>query len=125
MRFNLAGFRTVLTEQVRIEIGFSAQINARLELSDIQEEVLVTGASPIVDVKSTSLGGRFDANALEVLPSVRDPFAMFAQVPGAAVSRQNVGGNLSGSNNVIIARGAPTSQAKTFVAPSDRAFIAM
>ncbi|HSL21080.1 MAG TPA: carboxypeptidase-like regulatory domain-containing protein, partial [Vicinamibacterales bacterium] len=49
VRFELPGFRTVVREGIRIEIGFNAQINATLEVSAVQETVTVTGESPIVD----------------------------------------------------------------------------
>ena len=115
VRFELAGFRAVLAEQVRIERGFSAQVNGRLELSSLSEDVLVTGVSPVVDLKSTALGSHFNAETLEALPTVRDIWGIFEQIPGAAISKQNVGGNGSANTTIMIARGASTSQAKTYI----------
>ena len=37
IRFELAGFRPTLQQEVRIQSGFSAQINVKLELSTVQE----------------------------------------------------------------------------------------
>ena len=56
VQFELGGFRTVLHENVRIEIGFSAQVNAQLEIGAIAETVEVSGAAPLVDIRDT--GGR-------------------------------------------------------------------
>ncbi|MBM3779706.1 MAG: TonB-dependent receptor [Acidimicrobiia bacterium] len=115
VRFEIVGFRPVVAEQVRIEIGFSAQINATLEISNLQEDVVVVGVSPVVDLKSTAKGALFNTETLDAIPVVRDVYAVFGQVPGAAISKQNVGGNGSGNTTVMIARGAPTSQQKTFI----------
>ena len=51
--FELPGFKTIQRTDVRITIGFSAQINAELELSSVQETVTVTGESPLIDTKAT------------------------------------------------------------------------
>src|SRR5215510_10256783 len=51
VRFELAGFKTVISEDVRVTVGYSAQINAALGVSTVQETVTVTGQSPIVDTK--------------------------------------------------------------------------
>jgi hypothetical protein len=47
------GFRTVVMQDIRITIGFRAQVNAELEVSTIQETVTVTGESPLVDTRQT------------------------------------------------------------------------
>src|SRR5215203_1222243 len=49
--FELAGFRSVAMQDIRITIGFRAQINGLMELSTVQETVTVTGASPLVDTR--------------------------------------------------------------------------
>src|SRR5215204_7390246 len=40
--FELAGFRSVAMQDIRITIGFRAQINGLMELSTVQETVTVT-----------------------------------------------------------------------------------
>src|SRR5206468_8723632 len=49
VKFELAGFKTVVHEDVRVTVGFSAQINAQLGVSTVQETITVTGESPVVD----------------------------------------------------------------------------
>ena len=51
--FELPGFRTLQRTDVRITIGFAAQVNAELELSTVQETVTVTGESPLIDTRAT------------------------------------------------------------------------
>src|SRR5262249_7298265 len=45
VKFDLAGFKTVVREDVRVTVGFSAQINAQLGVSTVQETITVTGQS--------------------------------------------------------------------------------
>src|SRR5713226_10032160 len=51
VKFELTGFRTVVHEGVRVTVGFSAQINAQLSVSTVQETITVTGQSPVIDTK--------------------------------------------------------------------------
>src|SRR5215467_972564 len=51
VKFELTGFKTVVNEGVRVTVGFSAQVNGQMGISQVQETITVTGASPIVDTK--------------------------------------------------------------------------
>jgi hypothetical protein len=112
VKFELPGFRTVVREGIRIEIGFNAQINAQLEVSAVQESVTVTGESPVIDTRDTGRGSRFNQEALQAIPSARDPWVIIEQAAGVAMDRQNVGGSASGQQSNFVARGAAMSQQK-------------
>lgn len=43
--FELQGFQRVVFEGVRIQAGFNAEVNGKLELSTVEETVTVTGES--------------------------------------------------------------------------------
>src|SRR5262245_52971234 len=105
VRFELAGFRQLQQEGVQIQSGFSAQINAKLELSTVQETVNVTGASPVVDTKQTTTGATFTTEVLQGIPTARDPWVMLEQTPGVVMSQQNVGGNKSGQQSAFTVHG--------------------
>ncbi len=104
--FELAGFRRVVRPDIRISIGFSAQVNGELALSAVEETVTVTGESPIIDTKETGTKTTFDLEALQNLPSARDPWVMLERTPGIVMDRVNVGGNQSGQQSGFISRGA-------------------
>src|SRR5262245_7861847 len=53
VKFELTGFKTVVNEDILVNVGFSAQINAQLAISTVQETVTVTGESPVVDTRNT------------------------------------------------------------------------
>src|SRR5262245_31637219 len=53
VKFDLAGFKTVVVEGVQVTVGFAAQINGQLGVSTVQETITVTGLSPVIDTKQT------------------------------------------------------------------------
>jgi hypothetical protein len=104
--FELAGFRTLALQDIRVTIGFRAQVNGALELSTVQETVTVTGASPLVDTRETGTKSTFDIEQLQNIPSARDPWVMLERTPGITMDRANVGGSQSGQQSAYISRGA-------------------
>jgi hypothetical protein len=110
--FDLPGFRSIQRADIRITIGFSAQINAEMELSAVQETVTVTGESPLIDTKATGTKSTFDLETLQNIPSARDPWVMLERSPGITMDRVNVGGNQSGQQSGYISRGSSTGNNK-------------
>jgi hypothetical protein len=110
--FELAGFKTTAIQDIRVTIGFRAQVNANLELSTVQETVTVTGASPLVDTRETGTKSTFDLETLQNIPSARDPWVMLERTPGIVMDRANVGGNQSGQQSGYISRGSSTGNNK-------------
>jgi hypothetical protein len=110
--FELAGFRTTAVQDIRVTIGFRAQVNASLELSTVQETVTVSGASPLVDTREVGTKSSFDLETLQNIPSARDPWVMLERTPGIVMDRANVGGNQSGQQSSYISRGASTGNNK-------------
>src|SRR5689334_1477075 len=110
--FELAGFRTLAMQDIRVTIGFRAQVNAAMELSTVQETVTVTGASPIVDTKEVGTKASFDLETMQNIPSARDPWVMLERTPGIIMDRANVGGNQSGQQSGYISRGSSTGNNK-------------
>ena len=108
----LTGFRTVSIQDIRVTIGFRAQVNAAMELSTVQETVTVTGASPLVDTREVGTKASFDLETLQNIPSARDPWVMLEKTPGIVMDRANVGGNQSGQQSGYISRGASTGNNK-------------
>jgi len=110
--FELAGFRTLAMQDIRVTIGFRAQVNGALELSTVQETVTVTGASPLVDTRETGTKSSFDLETMQNIPSARDPWVMLERTPGIIMDRANVGGNQSGQQSGYISRGSSTGNNK-------------
>ena len=105
VKFELSGFKTVVNEGIHITAGFSAQINAQLSVSTVQETITVTGASPVVDTKETGTKQTFTNELLQSIPSARDPWVILQQSAGIAMDRENIGGNMSGQQSSYVSRG--------------------
>src|ERR1700730_5332571 len=66
--FDIAGFKKYVRSDIIIQAGFNAEINVKLEISTVQETVTVTGESPVVDTKSTTVSASFTKEALDKTP---------------------------------------------------------
>jgi hypothetical protein len=105
VRFDLTGFKTIVHPDIRVTVGFSAQVNAQLPVSTVEETVTVTGESPVVDTKDTGTKQTFTNELLQSIPSARDPWVILQQTAGVAMDRENVGGNMSGQQSNYVSRG--------------------
>ncbi len=108
--FELTGFKKLVRSDIIIQAGFNAEVNAKLEISTVQETVTVSGQSPVVDTQSTTLSASFTKEALDKIPNARDPWVIIEQTPGVMMSGANVGGNLSGQQTSFNAMGSGTNQ---------------
>ena len=106
VRFELAGFRTVVREGIIVTVGFNAQVSVQLGISTVQETITVTGESPIVDTKNTGTKQTFTNELLQSIPSARDPWVILQQTAGIAMDRENIGGNMSGQQSGYVSRGS-------------------
>ena len=114
VKFELAGFSGLVREGVQLPGNFNAQINAELQVASVNEDIVVTGVSPVVDLKSTTQGAHFNVEELKALPTGRDVFSMLDKAPSIVASSENVGGSNLGQQNTIVSRGATAGQVRTF-----------
>jgi hypothetical protein len=112
VKFTLQGFTTVVRDGVRIEMGQNAQINGMLDVSAMQEVVTITGEAPLIDMRSNARTNNFNQDALQNIPSARDPWVILQQSAGIVMDRENIGGNMSGQQSQFVARGATMTQQK-------------
>ncbi len=106
VKFELPGFKTIIKENIRVTVGFSANVTTEMPVSVVQETVTVTGESPIVDTKETGTKQTFTLDQLQSIPSARDPWVILQQTAGIAMDRENIGGNMSGQQSNFVSRGA-------------------
>jgi len=124
VKFELTGFQTLVREGLQLQGGFNAQVNGELSVGGLEENVVVTGMNPIVDIRSTTQGTRFNVQELQAIPSTRDVFQVLTQTPGITSDRQNVGGTHNGQQIGMFSRGAANGQGRWFVDGVDRNDIA-
>jgi len=80
--FSLDGFKTVVREGIIVQIEQTVELDVALPLGSIEEEVTVTGQSPLIDVKSTVKGMTLTKDMFEVLPRGRDFDTLVTAIPG-------------------------------------------
>jgi hypothetical protein len=112
VKFELAGFKTVIKDGIEVTVNFSANVSTQLGVSAVQETVTVTGETPIVDTKQTGTKQTFTLEQLQQIPSARDPWVILQQTAGIAMDRENIGGNMSGQQSNYVSRGGNTTNNK-------------
>jgi hypothetical protein len=101
LSFALTGFNTVRREGIELTGSFTATVNADMRVGALEETVLVTGESPVVDVQNSRRQQTIDREVLTAIPSARSYQNIAALVPGITLgSNQDVGG-LAGSSVVF------------------------
>jgi hypothetical protein len=99
IRVELSGFSTFTQPNVRLAVGESANLSFALKLASIQENVTVTGETPLVDVKQSGIAGRVNTAQVESLPlNGRNWLDLVALVPGARGNPGNIQAGASGSD---------------------------
>jgi hypothetical protein len=92
----MPGFTTVTRENVLVSVGHNTQVDVQLKLSNVQEAVTVTSATPLIDTRKVETGQNFSHDELTQIPTARDVWSLIQQVPGVQIDTVNVAGNQSG-----------------------------
>ena len=122
--FELPGFQTLVREGVVVEGSRAIRIDAVLELAAVAETVTVTGAAPVVDIRTTALVNDFGTAELQEVPSATDVWAVLGQTAGVRMRGFDVGGSHKSQQtgyesfgvrgqNRILADGVDTTEGET------------
>jgi hypothetical protein len=90
--FTLAGFRSVRREGIRLTAAFTATLNIDMAVGQLEESITVTGQSPLVDVRGSVSQSVMSREALDTIPTGKDPFAVGQLIPGVTTNTPDVGG---------------------------------
>jgi hypothetical protein len=96
IRFELAGFKAYVLDEFRLTIGFVARVDATMAVGGLEESITVTGASPVVDMTSTTTSVNLTQDTLESVPIGRGLQQLFAMTPGVTTNRVDVGDSWMG-----------------------------
>ena len=107
LRYELSGFQPVIREDLTIAVGFAAKVDIALKIGNVQESVTVSGASPIVDVTTTSGAQRLTPEQInQLIPGSRMYGDMARMIPGlVSTSAPNIGRLGLGSSGTFNAYG--------------------
>jgi carboxypeptidase family protein len=103
--FTLTGFNTLLRRDVELPTNFTSTINVEMRVGTLEENVTVTGASPIVDVSSTAKVQVMSREVLDSLPTGRSIFSMGQLVTGVNLNVPDVGGARAMQQTYMSTRG--------------------
>lgn len=105
VKCELSGFKTYIQENIDIRVGFNVDLRVVMTPATLEEEITVVAESPVVDLKKTGTAVNVTQEMLQEIPSARDPWVIFQQVPGMLMNKENVGGSESGQQSLFLSRG--------------------
>lgn len=106
--FSLPGFQTVRQSRIALSAAFTATVNATLPVGQLEEQVVVQGGSPVIDVRSGSSERALHQELIEGIPVGRIPNVAVMLVPGAVTARPDVGGSETGQTAGVSVHGSQT-----------------
>jgi Carboxypeptidase regulatory-like domain/TonB-dependent Receptor Plug Domain len=103
--FALTGFQTVRREEIQLPADFTANINADLRVGALEESIVVTGATPVVDVSSTAKVQVLTREVLDSVPTGRTIQGLAQLIVGVSLSSPDVGGSRAMQQTYMSTRG--------------------
>src|SRR5216683_2879456 len=104
-----SGFKGFSETGVVLTAGFTATVNAKLQVGEVTEVVKVEGVN-VVDLQGVQTSTTFDQTLLQEIPSGRDPWSTVAQMPGVTSSTFDVAGNNSYQQSAMQVHGSTQAE---------------
>jgi carboxypeptidase family protein len=109
--YELSGFKKVVREGLTVTAARTLTVDVILQTGDLSETVNVVGGPPTVDVTNTNVATSIDAQALQMIPTARDVWAILQNLaPQVVLDREDVGGSQGGLQAVFSAFGSTWHQ---------------
>ena len=96
VRAELTGFIPVTYEEIQIRLGVRTELVFTMRIGAMIEQVTVTGASPVVDVTSTTIGGTIKSELLHKVPVGRQLADTLYVIPGVSSGGQTGNASIGG-----------------------------
>lgn len=94
--FGLEGFKPIIQKDFRLTIGFVARVDAVMTVGALEESVTVSGASPVIDLTTTSTSSTITRETLDSVPVGQGLLNLYAMTPGLTTVNVDVGDSLVG-----------------------------
>ena len=94
--FTLTGFNAMKREGIGLPANFTATVNADLRVGSLEETIIVSGQSPVVDVQNTTPRSVIPSAVLDAIPSAGKALTAYTSlIPGIVgpPTGQDVGGS--------------------------------
>jgi hypothetical protein len=115
LTFTLSGFQTYKREGLELPTNFTATVNADMKVGSLEESITVSGASPVVDVQSTSRTTVLTRETLDAIPTGRTIQSVGQLVVGVTLNVPDVGGSRAMQQTYMSVHGLSASQVTTQV----------
>src|SRR6185503_909902 len=99
------GFQSVKREGIELPANFTANINADMKVGAVEETITVSGASPLVDVQTTTKTQVLSRDLLDALPTGRSFQGVGATLPALSMGRFDVAGSNAMQQGVLVVYG--------------------
>jgi len=115
--FSLPGFRTVVRDELELQGTSVVTANADLVVGAVEETITVSGATPTVDLQSTTRQVSITQEIVSQIPSSRNPFALGVLIAGVTQSfgARDVGGAVVAEVAALSANGGRTNDQRMMV----------
>ncbi len=133
------GFKTLIRENVELNVGDTLNVDVKLDVGTVTEQLVVTAESPILETAKADRGTLVDQQSVEELPlNGRNPFMLARIVAGVnyngasiyqrpfdngAIAQWSINGGLSESNEFLLDGSPNNAEAGTnnlaYVPPVD------
>ena len=91
--FTLPGFNTFKRDGINLTAGFSASVNADMQVGALEETVTVTGEAPLVDTQSARQQKVLSADVLQALPTGQQSIVSLIALTPGYTGNATVGGS--------------------------------
>jgi outer membrane receptor protein involved in Fe transport len=104
---DMPGFAGIKQADLRLTSGLNIPLDIRMQVAGIQEQVTVTAESPLVETKSSQIGGTLSSREIEDVPSNFRNFTALTQlIPG--ITPNPAASTFEGGQ--VVANGTPSQQ---------------
>ena len=103
------GFKAFTETGIVLTAGFTATVNAKLQVGEVTDVVRVEGEK-VIDLQGVQTATTFDQTLLQDIPSGRDPWSTVAQMPGVTSSTFDVAGNNSYQQSAMQVHGSTQAE---------------
>jgi hypothetical protein len=108
----LQGFSTAKLSNVALELGKLLKVDLTLSPAGVAETLVVTGGSPLIDVRQNAAGANIQADTIERIPRARNFPGLVTSAPGVTDEARNRGIQIdggSGADNRFMIDGVDTT----------------
>ena len=110
LTFTLPGFSTVIREGLDLPAGFTMTIDGELSIGGLEETVTVSGAAPVVDVRTNARAEVLDRAILDAIPTGHNLQSTAQLIVGVKLNRPEVGLTTAAQQTFMAVHGMSPSQ---------------